>query len=528
MRVAVVGATGNAGTAVLRELARREEIDSVVGIARRLPDGDAEPFAGCEWRSLDIAGEDAAEGLEEAFRGADAVIHLAWLIQPGSKRELLRQVNVTGTARVLAAAARAGVKHIAVASSVGAYSPVDDDRPRDETWPTRGVPGSHYSEDKAAQERVMDEFEAKHPGVCLARIRPGLVFQGSAGSQIQRYFAGVLAPVQLLKHVRPPVLPLPKGVRAQAVHSDDVARAYVEAIVRGAHGAYNVCADDVLDAAAIARIVGRGRLLPLPARPLVPLIKAANRAHLLPMDEGWLRMALRVPLLDNSKAKRDLGWRPRTTAAQALEELIEGMSTGEGTASVPMRPRRAAVAESALLPAEGHRIPDEIDGVLLRQYIADHLSGATAGLSRISMMASVYVDTPVFAQLSAVAEDIRQEHAFLQELMKRQGFPRPAAAPAFWAGERLARLKPYSRPMKRSPSGLVLNTELMLAAVTAKLHGWLVLREHATELGVPAAAFERLIADAERQLSQLGAVHEHAREMAFRRHRETFRPVSDS
>lgn len=149
------------------------------------------------------------------------MIHLAWLIQPNTERDLLRRVNVEGTRHVLEAAEKAGVAYVAVASSVGAYSPVADDRPRNEDWPTEGIPTSHYSVDKAAQERVLDEFSRAHPEIALARLRPGLIFQGSAGAEIQRYFAGRWAPVQLLSSFRPPVLPLPQGMRAQAVHAVD-------------------------------------------------------------------------------------------------------------------------------------------------------------------------------------------------------------------------------------------------------------------------------------------------------------------
>ena len=112
MRIAVVGATGNTGTAVLRALHRHPEITEVVGIARRLPDTEIEPYDQCEWRSIDIAAAsteaDAVQSLTDAFRGCDAVIHLAWLIQPNDRRELLERVNVEGTRNLLAAADRAG------------------------------------------------------------------------------------------------------------------------------------------------------------------------------------------------------------------------------------------------------------------------------------------------------------------------------------------------------------------------------------------------------------------------------------
>lgn len=534
MRVAIVGATGNSGTALIEELASRPEVDSVLGIARRLPEADAEPYNQAEWNTTDIQFPDSVETLKKLFSGVDAVVHLAWLIQPNTKRELLRRVNVDGTRHVLDAAAAAGVERIAVASSVGAYAPVEDNELRDESWPAEGIPGSHYSQDKAAQERVLDEFEALHPEVALARLRPGLIFQSGAGAEIQRYFAGRLAPVQVLNRFRPPLVPVPQGARAQAVHARDVASAYAEAIIRGARGAFNVAAEDILDGEAIAGVVAgrtvgdrdRRVSIPVPDAALKPLVKAAHRAHLLPMDEGWLEMAAHAPLMDTTRARTELGWTPTVTAAQALAELLDGMGQGTGRGSAPLRPRGQAAFSGYPLPAEGHSLPEDIDAGLLRGYMADHLAGATAGVQRISAMADAFIDTPVYPQLGQVAETIGTEHQWLSALMQRQGFPRPGvAAPLFWIGEKAARLKPYARPpMKRSPSALVLETELMIAAITAKRQGWEVLADYSTALGVPRAVFDELVLGADEQREILDEVHTYARARAFRKDVETLTP----
>lgn len=199
MRIVVVGQSGNVGTAVLRALRSAPEVDSVLGIARRLPDRTSAPYQDADWAALDISDPDeesVVDTLATHFRGADAVVHLAWLIQPNRDRELLRRTNVEGTRRVAAAVVRAGVPHLVVASSVGAYATVDDDATRREDWPTTGIPTSHYSVDKAAQERVLDELERDHPEVGVARLRTALVFQGDAGHEIVRYFVGPLAPVR--------------------------------------------------------------------------------------------------------------------------------------------------------------------------------------------------------------------------------------------------------------------------------------------------------------------------------------------
>lgn len=343
MRIAIIGATGNVGTAVLRELAQHAQVTSLLGVARREPATDAEPYRDAEWATVDIQFPEAIDELTEIFEGVDAVIHLAWLLQPNDNRDLLRRVNVEGTRHVLQAAGRAGVQQITVASSVGAYAPVEGNDYHSEDWPTYGIPTSHYSVDKAAQEEVCDAFEAQYPEVSLARLRPGLIFQRVAGAQVQRYFAGSWAPLQILNFIRPPILPLPSGVRAQAVHTEDIAQAFAQAVLHSARGAFNVCADDVLNAGAIADVVTRAesgrRSLSLPVTPLRTVVKAGHRIGLIPADEGWLDMGSQAPLMDNSRAKEELHWQPRWTAKEALTELVEGLAGGEGADSVPLRPR---------------------------------------------------------------------------------------------------------------------------------------------------------------------------------------------
>ena len=89
-------------------------------------------FPKVEWRGADVTTSD----LRPHFEGADAVVHLAWLIQPGRDKPTLRAVNVDGSARVFRATAEAGVPALVYASSVGAYSPGPKDRTVDESWPT--------------------------------------------------------------------------------------------------------------------------------------------------------------------------------------------------------------------------------------------------------------------------------------------------------------------------------------------------------------------------------------------------------
>lgn len=536
MRVGVVGATGNVGTAVLSALHERSEVTSLLGIARRMPEQAAEPYVHADWASIDIGAasspQDAIAQLTEAFTGVDAVIHLAWLIQPNSKRDLLRRVNVEGTRHVAQAAAAAGVRTLVVASSVGAYSPSPGSEVRDESWSTDGVPSSHYSVDKVDQERVLDEFAAEHPEVTLTRLRPALIFQGDAASEIQRYFLGRWVPVQLLGAGRPPLLPLPRGLRIQAVHAQDVANAYAAAAVRGVPGAFNICADDVLGVRELAEIVGHGRSVELP----VPAVRAAlslgHGAGLVAADAGWLDMGMNAPIMDSSRAKHELGWAPERSAADAVTELLEGMIAGIGRDSVPMRPRDSS---RAALPIQRIRAGDgggerasaspRIAQDLLNLYLSDHLTGASAGAARIDRMAGSFVDTPVFAQLSVIAEEIRAERRFLKQLIHDLGFRQlPHRQAAAWAGEHAGRLKNNGRLLSRSPMTIVLEVELMRSAVMGKRGGWQTLADNAEDLGLDPEVFRQLAEKALQQHEVLEEVHAYARRRAFRTDRETYTP----
>ncbi len=548
MKVVVVGATGNVGTAVLRALRDTGEVSEIVGVARRLPGEDVEPYSGCRWESVDIAAastaDDVVQQLTDVFRGADAVVHLAWLIQPNSRRELLRRVNVEGTERVAAAVAAAGVPHLVSASSVGAYSP-DEARSRgevvrrDEGWATDGIDSSHYSADKAAQERVLDQFAAEHPQVVVTRLRTALIFQAEAASEIQRYFLGSKVPVQALKLAKPLALPLPKGLVLQALHADDAGRAYAAAVVKGAPGAFNVCADDILGPKELADIVDHGRFVELPPAAVRGAVAAAHSAGLVAADAGWIDMAMQVPMMDNDRAVDELAWRPLHTAAEALTELLDGMVAGVGHPSPPLLPRSPDDAHLPVLgePAErgaeagstggevetAHEVPEQFSKELLELYLSDHLTGATAGANRAERMAEDFVDTPVYPQLARLAQEIRAERTFLRNLIDDLGFQRKAhRQAAAWAGERIGRLKANGKILERSPMTMLLEADLMRSAIHGKLGVWQTLRDHAPSLGLDPQVFEDLIEAFLGQEKLLDEVHHYARQRALRNDRTTF------
>lgn len=334
MHVVVVGASGNVGTSLLRALASEAAVNSILGLSRRMPEAE---FPKTQWRAADVSSSD----LRLLFEGADAVVHLAWLIQPGRDRALTHAVNVEGSARVFAAAAAAGVSTLAYASSVGAYARGPKDRRVDESWPTTGIPTSFYSRDKAEVERLLDRFEHEQPGVRTVRLRPGLIFKREAASGVRRLFAGPLLPGRLVRPSLIPIVPDVERLVFQGVHSYDVGNALRLALIdESARGAYNIAAEPVIDSDELARMLG-ARKVPVPARLLRAAAAASFTLRLQPSEPGWLDIALGVPLMDMSRARDELGWRPEHSSSDALLDLMAGMRDGAGIDTPPLEPGNA-------------------------------------------------------------------------------------------------------------------------------------------------------------------------------------------
>lgn len=330
MRIIVTGATGNVGTHVLDALSTEPKVDSIVGIARRQPEAS--------WpKTSFVAADVSTTELRPLFEGADAVIHLAWLIQPGRDQKLVRRVNVEGSRRVFEAARDANVAIAVHASSVGAYSAASNKDPVDEGWPTGGIPSSFYSAHKAEVEQWLDAFVADTPSMRIVRLRPGLIFSRAAASGIRRLFAGPLLPSPLVRSTLIPVLPIPRDLTIQAVHSRDVGDAYRRAVIQDVRGAFNLAAEPLLDAAELGDMLG-ARVVPTSPRLLRALASATWRLHLQPTSPGWLDMGLGVPVMDTSRARTELGWHPERNARDAMLELLEGMRQRAGRPTGPLDP----------------------------------------------------------------------------------------------------------------------------------------------------------------------------------------------
>ncbi|MGV9271287.1 NAD-dependent epimerase/dehydratase family protein [Kitasatospora sp. NPDC003701] len=156
MRVVVTGGAGFIGANLVRALLARPEVTRV-RVVDNLSTGSKANLAGVDATLYEGSILDRAL-LDEAFTGADAVVHLAALPSvPRSVADPLasHHANATGTLEVLEAARRAGGPYVVAASSSSVYG-ANRELPKRETM--RTAPMSPYAVSKLATESYLAAY----------------------------------------------------------------------------------------------------------------------------------------------------------------------------------------------------------------------------------------------------------------------------------------------------------------------------------------------------------------------------------
>src|SRR5215212_1721172 len=151
LTVAVTGPTGTFGYGLVPLLQSEQRVRRIVGIARRPFDPREHGWTKMEYRQGDVRDPDA---LQDAFAGADVVVHLAFMITGNASRDTIRAINVEGTLNAFRAAA------------VAAYG-FHSDNPvgMTEEWPVRPAAHLFYAQEKAELEQLLAEENDNHDAI---------------------------------------------------------------------------------------------------------------------------------------------------------------------------------------------------------------------------------------------------------------------------------------------------------------------------------------------------------------------------
>jgi nucleoside-diphosphate-sugar epimerase len=325
LTVAVTGPTGDIGRSLLRSLEQSGEVGRVVAMARRPFDPAAEGLGKTEYRQGDVL--DRA-GVEELLRGVDVVIHLAFLIM--GRLEETQRVNLEGSRNVFEAAVAAGAQRLVYASSVAAYGFHADNPPElTEDVAPRGTDRHYYSAQKAELEGVLNEVvgssdtEAYVFRPCIVAGPDALLLlQNIPYIQLSERMPGPVLRALELMPILKPVLPDP-GVRFQLVHHDDVALALRAAVLgRGRPGVYNLAGEGSITMSDVADALG-WYSVPVPDVAIGATAEVVARLPFLPAEAQWIESFRTPVLMDTSRARTELHWRPRHDARETLQEMVD-------------------------------------------------------------------------------------------------------------------------------------------------------------------------------------------------------------
>lgn len=188
---------------------------------------------------------------------------------------------------------------------------------------------------------MLDTYERQHPQIRVVRMRPGFLFKETAASEQRRIFGGRHLPGPLIRPDLLPFVPDLEGLRFQVMHTDDAAEACRLALLNDVRGAFNLAADPPVDAQVLAELLD-ARIVRLPRRAVRAALAAAWGLHAVPASPHLFDAVLRLPLLDSTRAREELGWRPEWSATEAIEEFLRGVRKGSGEATEPLQGHKAA------------------------------------------------------------------------------------------------------------------------------------------------------------------------------------------
>jgi UDP-glucose 4-epimerase len=332
MRYVITGGTGYIGTRLVDHLSRREDTERIV-ICDLNPPRGYKPKT--EFHRLDVRDRDGVRQVLEQAR-ADALVHLAFILDPIHDEHLMYDVDVNGTHNVLEAAGAAGTQQVLVTSSAVAYGAFPDNpEPLTEEDPVRGVASFSYARDKTESDRICQLWAAKYPDRTMTIVRPSIVFGPSVDNYLVRLWTD--APFQVDagnadRHI-------------QFVHEDDVVEALIS-LLHGRHaGAYNVAGDGLMTLRETWDLIG-ATVRKMPLWLYRALGRVFWRLRISEAPPGQIEFAIHPWVVSNEKLK-STGWTPRHTGRETFEITMRTHGKLPPVAPAPMPADRPAEVEPA-------------------------------------------------------------------------------------------------------------------------------------------------------------------------------------
>jgi nucleoside-diphosphate-sugar epimerase len=292
----------------------------------------------------------AADSLVSAMSGGEVVCHFAAAFrESGVDDEYFQRLNVQGTANVLEAAAKAGVRRFVLCSTAGIYgqrvSGVVDET-------TTAAPFNGYERSKLACEELLRKL-ATQLGIEYVIVRPASVY-GPRDQRLLKLFKSAAKG-------RFPLFGAGKG-RRHMIYVTDLADAFLRAATTPAAasrdfiiaGPRSVPLHEMLD--ELACVVKRRSCGPkLPLKPMLALAAVVEDVSRLvkvspPIYRRRMDFYLNDVAFNTNRARSVLNWQPQVDLREGLAYTFESYQS-QGSIAAARPAMHAAMTVNAIMIA---------------------------------------------------------------------------------------------------------------------------------------------------------------------------------
>ena len=330
--VLVTGVAGDLGRRFAAQLSRAPGIDRVVAVDVLPPRGD---LGEADFVRVDIRNPVIAKVIVR--ERVDTVVHASVAATPAAAggRSSTKELNVIGTMQLLAACQQApDVRKLVLKSNAAFYGASHRDPAKfTEGMTAKRLPGGGFAKDVNEVESYTRGFARRRPDVDVTTLRLANVI----GPQITTAMSG---------YFRLPVIPTVLGhnPRLQLLHEQDALDVLQHATLSEVAGTYNVAGDGVLTLSQAVRRIGRPSV-PLPGFALPSFGSAIRQTKVADFSPEQVAFLTYGRGMDTTRMRTMLGFEPRFTTAEALDDFARSLSTGL------LAPDRVRAAEQVLAGA---------------------------------------------------------------------------------------------------------------------------------------------------------------------------------
>lgn len=325
--VVVTGCNGFIGRHLLKHLERNPAYKKVVAVDCAKPNVTLKKT---KYYKLDLTATMADVSLAEILKeeNCDMLIHTAIPLSPMRNEALAHEVIAIGSFYVFNACNAANVRKIVMSSTTDVYGAfAENPNFLTEDMSPKGHLQSRFLADKIDAEKQALKYQKRHPDSVVTILRHATTLGPTVNSFKTRYLKRKVVMTMLGFD---PLL--------QFVHEDDIIRACIQLVDEDHPGIYNLGADGVLPLSRVLQIAGslNLKLTQIGFKSLVQLLWFGD---ISPAPAAFADFLRYISVVDNSKIKKDLGFKFQYTSKEALlsfvgAQRLKRMELEESTATI--------------------------------------------------------------------------------------------------------------------------------------------------------------------------------------------------